>query len=165
MFFLPFFAFCTERQCASYIVNNESKLHFSFLCLTWEAFEIRDKKPLKMVPKTVQIECPNGVKTKTRKKHVPKSTKIGKVSKKVPKRDPKKITELIFFWVFFGIGALWAPTWPPEPPKEAQGSFQEAILTHFCSNFHSFSLYLCSIYVCVVVIFCFQIKDSKNWVK
>ena len=100
-----------------------------------------------MVPKTVQIECPNGVKTKTRKKHVPKSTKIGKVSKKVPKRDPKKITELIFFWVFFGIGALWAPTWPPEPPKEAQGSLQEAILSHFWSNFHLFSTHLCSIFL------------------
>ena len=96
-----------------------------------------------MVPKTVQIECPNGVKTKTRKKHVPKSTKIGKVSKNVPTNDSQTMTDPILFLSFFCIGALWAPTWPPEPPTEAQGSLQEAIWSHFCSNFHPCSTHLC----------------------
>ena len=103
-----------------------------------------------MVPKTMQIECPNGVKTKTRKKHVPKSTKIGKVIENVPNSDSQK-RPFGFFLLFFRIGLPWAPTWPPEPRKEAQGSLQEAILSHFCSNFHSFSTHLWSFFLNILV--------------
>ena len=102
-----------------------------------------------MVPKTVQIECPNGVKTMTRKKHVLKRTKIGKVSKNVAKCGPKKGRSEFFFNLFRALGSLLAFTCLPGPLKEAQCSFHGPFWYHFLVFFMHFLVFCGVFFYCL----------------